>query len=353
MLFDIVNASISQLVIHKIGSKSEGGQNVYSKKCLTFNEDSPVPGLLKQFFLATFNEPHLYHFTGAGMNGLESNAVYKTANAIFSNSSSFYENSKILAGLLYQNSAHPNIKPGEFYLTLFDNVTIFDQTVQCLGLFKSETKETFLKICPEDETIGIDCEEGINIKKLDKGCLIFNVEGEKGYVVSIVDKVSKSNEAVFWKSNFLNVDLREDNNYDTTNYLNVCKEFVDQIYTPDNEVPRENQIDLQNRTIDFFKTNESFSEDHFKTEVLGGDEEVVKAFDEYKQNFEKERGVNLNKEFTISNDVVKQENKKFRSVIKLDKNFHIYAHGNQALLERGFDESKNLYYYKLYFATES
>lgn len=351
MIYDITNAKINQLVIHKIGSHTEDIPTTYSNSCLQFSEDSIVPDHLKQYFLATFREPNLYHL--GGENGYEENLVYKIATSIFENPETFYENSRVLADLLFKSSANPNIKSGEFYVTLFEDVHILDETVYCLGLFKSENKETFLKVKPENGLIAIDCEEGINIKKLDKGCLIFNVEKDNGYVVSVVDKVSKGNEAVFWKDDFLGLEVREDNNFDTMNYLNICKEFVDQIYAPINEVPRESQIDMQNRTIDYFKTNEEFNEDVFKTEVLGGNSEIVKAFDECKENYENERGINVNKEFTISNDVVKQENKRFKSVIKLDKNFHVYVHGNEAMMRRGYDEEKKLYYYTLYFATES
>lgn len=351
MIFDITNAKINQLVIHKIGSHVENIPTTYSNHCLQFSDDSIVPDHLKHYFLATFHEPSLYHL--GGENGLEGNLVYQVVSSIFDNPTTFYENSRVLADLLYKCSSNPNIKPGEFYVTLFEDVQIFDQTVLCLGLFKSETKETFLKIRPENGLISVDCEEGINIKKLDKGCLIFNIEKEEGYIASVVDKVSKGNEAVFWKNDFLGLEMREDNNFDTMNYLNICKEFVDQVYAPVNEVPRENQIDMQNRTIDYFKNTEEFNEDIFKTEVLGGNEDVVRAFDECKENYENERGINVSKEFTISNDVVRQENKKFRSVIKLDKNFHIYVHGNQAIMERGYDPEKKMYYYQLYFATES
>ncbi|MBQ0029034.1 MAG: nucleoid-associated protein [Paludibacteraceae bacterium] len=351
MIFDIVNAQINKLVIHKIGSHADNTNNVYSKGCLQFSEDSPIPGLLKQFFLATFNEPNLYHLDSE--EGVAANMVYKVASDIFASNETFYENSRVLADLLYKNSTNPNIKQGEFYLTLFEDVKIFDETVDCIGIFKSETKETFLKICPDNDLIGIDCEEGINIKKLDKGCLIFNIEKENGYVVSVVDKVSKANEAAFWKTDFLGLSVREDNNYDTLNYLNVCKRFVDEVYSQKNEVPRENQIDLQNRTIDYFKSNDAFNEDLFKQEVLDGEETIIQAFDEHKANFEQENGVTLNREFPISNDVVKKENKRFKSVIKLDKNFHIYVHGNERRLERGFDNNLGLHYYKLYYETES
>lgn len=41
-----------------------------------------------------------------------------------------------------------------------------------------------------------------------------------------------------------------------------------------------------------------------------------------------------------------------KSVIKLDKNFHIYVHGRRDLIERGFDEEKGKKYYKVYFDEE-
>ena len=37
----------------------------------------------------------------------------------------------------------------------------------------------------------------------------------------------------------------------------------------------------------------------------------------------------------------------FKSVIKLDSNFHIYVHGKREWIERGFDEEKKLIIIKL------
>ncbi len=42
-----------------------------------------------------------------------------------------------------------------------------------------------------------------------------------------------------------------------------------------------------------------------------------------------------------------------RSVLKLDKNFHIYIHGDRELIERGYDEEKGKSFYKVYFEEES
>ncbi|MDR0604368.1 MAG: hypothetical protein LBG80_08720 [Bacteroidales bacterium] len=40
-----------------------------------------------------------------------------------------------------------------------------------------------------------ESEKGININKLDKGCLIFNTERENGYIVAVVDNTNKGTDA--------------------------------------------------------------------------------------------------------------------------------------------------------------
>ena len=350
MLFDIINAGIEQLVIHRIGSRTDNTENVYSQQCVEMEEESPVPFLLKQYFLASFREPSLYHL--GGTKDLSENIVYQSVCAIFDNPALFYEHSRILAALLYENSSHPQIKPGEFYLTLFDGVRIFDQTVKCLGIFKSENKETYLKICSGENSFDVNYEEGINIRKLDKGCLIFDIEREKGFVASLIDKVSKHNEALFWKEDFLGLEERQDNNFFTHNYLNVCKGFVEDVFSPANDVPRTEQIDMLNRSINYFKENTLFDEGRFEKDVLAAPD-IVSAFSQFKEFYEEQNNVSLNEEFKISPDVVKKENKYFKSVLKLDKNFHVYVHGNRQFIEKGFDQSRGLYYYRLFFEHET
>ena len=46
-----------------------------------------------------------------------------------------------------------------------------------------------------------------------------------------------------------------------------------------------------------------------------------------------------------------RRSRRSKSVIKLDKNFHIYVHGNRELIEQGEDEKGK--YYKVYFKEES
>ncbi len=58
-------------------------------------------------------------------------------------------------------------------------------------------------------------------------------------------------------------------------------------------------------------------------------------------------------EFDISGSAVKKMKKVFKSVIKLDKNFHIYVHGNRDYIRKGFDEESGMNYYQVFFKEES
>ncbi len=56
--------------------------------------------------------------------------------------------------------------------------------------------------------------------------------------------------------------------------------------------------------------------------------------------------------FDVSNSAVKDEKKYFKHVLKLDKNFHVYIHGQKKLVERMISD-RDMNYYKLYFREEN
>ena len=57
--------------------------------------------------------------------------------------------------------------------------------------------------------------------------------------------------------------------------------------------------------------------------------------------------------FAISIQAVKKQARVFKSVLKLDKNFHVYIHGDKSLIEKGFDERTGKNFYKIYFDEEA
>ena len=56
--------------------------------------------------------------------------------------------------------------------------------------------------------------------------------------------------------------------------------------------------------------------------------------------------------FEISAQAVKKQARVFKNVLKLDKNFHIYIHGNREMIEQGVDENGRKYY-KIYYEEEN
>lgn len=348
-MFDFSNVNLNQIIVHQIGNRVEEEGVKLSKREMQVN-DHTVEGILKQYFLSPFKADYFYNFSHE--SDLQLNAVFNFAKQLFDNPNSFYEQSTNLAYHLYNSSNHPKIKPGEFYVVRFSDVQIGDEVVDGIGLFKSETKDTYIRVYQKEENYEVDYENGINIKKLDKGCLIFNSEEEYGFKVSIIDATNKANEALYWRDEFLGVAPRENEFYQTNQLIDMCRSFSDEILTEKNNVEKHEQVSFLKRTEDYLKKHNDFNNEDFKNIVIG-DEQISEAFEEFKQGFEQERELTPFEQFKISEPALKKGKKFFRSIIKLDKNFHVYVHSNPDFIEKGFDNLRSLKYYKLYFHDES
>lgn len=347
-MINFENCEISNIVIHSIGNKFENGNLTLSDNCF-LPDDADVLNLLKSYFLSAFKKDAYYHFVSYE-NELLNNPVYASIAQIFDDEDEFYQQSVEIAQHLFEQSNNPNIKTGELYVVHFKNCNIEEGICDAIGIFKSETKDTFLKIVMNQNTYQLIGESGINIKKLDKACIVFNINREYGYKACILDKTN-AKEAIYWTNDFLGLEPGEDSYFQTVNYLNLCKDFVKEIYNQENDVPRAEQIDILNRSINFFKDTNVFSEDRFKEEVVQ-EPEVISAFENFKCQFESDNNIELPQEFNVSDYAVKDEKKYFKHVLKLDKNFHVYIHGEKKYIRKGYDSEKDMNYYMLYFRNE-
>jgi hypothetical protein len=79
--------------------------------------------------------------------------------------------------------------------------------------------------------------------------------------------------------------------------------------------------------------------------------DVIQSFNQYKKDYQQEYELDLADDFSISESAVKKQSRVFKSVIKLDKNFHIYVHGNRNLIEQGADNNGK--FYKIYYEEEN
>lgn len=347
-MFNFTEAEISHLIVHSVGNRNENGKLVLSKSEIN-PIDEYLDAVLQAYFFKPFKTEEYFQFDTENSENLE---VAQAAKALFETPSEFVTHSSTIARHLYEVSSHPKIKSGELYVVYFNNCIIDDEMCDAIGIFKSENKDTFIRVMTSGETLGINCDKGININKLDKGCLIFNTEADDGYKIAVIDKTNKGAEALYWLTNFLNAVPKENDYYDTRQFLDLCKNFSDQVLTDNNNVSNTDKIGFLNKSFDFFNKNETFEEDNFEEEVIDN-EEVALAFKEFKESYTQNSLIEPPDQFQISDDAVKNSKKFFKSVIKLDKNFHIYVHSRADFIEKGYDQNKDLRFYKLYYESET
>lgn len=346
-MLQLENTELTDLVLHRVGRKSEEEVISFSKTPLDLSEK--LKFTLLKYFLTAFKSEEFYNFYHE--SDISLNEVFIYAGDIFENPGNIYGQSVNLAKHLFEKSVHPKIKSGEFYTAYLKNCVVDGITTDAVGLFKSENKDTFLKVHSSDNGFELESDNGININKLDKGCLIFNIEKENGYVVAVVDNTNKGVDAQYWIDDFLHVRQRKDEYYNTQNVLTLCKNFVTNEFPQQFSVSKADQIDMLNKSVRFFKENDNFDMNDFTNEVIG-QPDVIQSFNQYKQDFQKDKEIEFSDNFAISGPAVKRQSRVFKSVIKLDKNFHIYVHGNSSLIEQGTDDIGRKFY-KIYYEEES
>jgi hypothetical protein len=348
-MVEIAKATLNKLIIHKVGNKLLDDGVVLSSEPVDLSGQEALTKILITYFLTPFKDPVFYNFHH--VSSLDLNEIYTIATSIFESRRGFVKKSKDIANILYEYSNHPKIKSGELYVVYFEECQVNNTFTDAIGIFKSENKDTFLKIFEEDENLRVNSDDGINIKKLDKGCIIFNLDGPEGYRVCILDNQNTNQEAQYWKDEFLKLKPVADNYFQTKNYLSLAKNFVTERLDDEFEVSKADQIDYLNRSIDYFKKHEQFNEQEFQESVFEH-QSVIKSFKNFKNDFQHANDIHIVSEFDISDHAVKKQSKIFKSVLKLDRNFHIYIHGDRDLIEKGVDEDGRKYY-KIFYREES
>ena len=181
---------------------------------------------------------------------------------------------------------------------------------------------------------------------MDKACLI--LFDEEPYTVLSIDNGSR--EAEYWNA-FAGIDYKKDHVNDTNHFLQMTKTYITDQLPEEFEVSKTDQIDLLNKSINYFKNNDEFQQSEFEVEVFG-DATAIESFRYFDKQYQEEMDLDHSDHFKIAANSVKKQARIFKSVLKLDKNFHVYIHGNRDLIERGVD-SDGRKYYKIYYDKET
>ena len=166
----------------------------------------------------------------------------------------------------------------------------------------------------------------------------------------IFDNQNRGEEAQYWKEQFLSLSPQKNEFHNTQHFLSLTKQFITGPLETELKVPKNEQVELLHKSIDYFKSRESFDIDEFQTEVFGKDDQI-EAFRHFGSRYTENNDFDLAAQFDISTEAVKKQIRIFKSVVKLDRNFHIYIHGRTDLIEKGVDLDGRKFY-KMYYQEE-
>ncbi len=344
-MIDHRRSEMEQLSIHYVGNNGNGEEMKLSEAPFEF-KDERIKDLLMHYFLTPFKSGIYFHLKKTHHD------IYGLIEDFFKYKTNMHSLSKRIASRLFDASVHPKIHGGEFYMAYFKDMVVDGELCDAIGIFKTETRENFLRISEGIDKFDVESDKGINLNKLDKGALIFNTEKEKGYKVSMIDTNSKSPMiSLYWQEDFLHLVPREDSYFHTGHFIEAAKGFCEEVLTEENNVPRTQQMAILNKSINFLKGRDKFTMKEFETEVMP-QPKVQKEFKKYLSEYVEATNIKAQEEFEVSKTAVDKNKKYLRGIIKLDHNFHIYVHGMHELLEKCFDEEKGMKYYKVYFENE-
>ncbi len=341
-MLDTKAINFERISVHYVGSQVNDPTIMISESDLPVLHDD-LKKSLKKYFFGQFKVPEFYAFSDVTERP---SALYKIVEQVFDNPDQIHHHSKSIAEHLYNQSIHPKIKSGELVVVYFEDLVVEDEMVNGIGIFKSESKDAFIKLLLRSNTYDIQLDKGINVNKVDKGVLIFNTDKSQGYKMLVTDSKRLNGEAQFWINDFIGCEMRKDEFNSTTVYIQATKAFIEDQLADGAYEDKSDSYKALDASKDYFESKENFDEKEYLESVFH-DEEVIDAFNEFKSN----RQLNLLNNFDISEPAVKRHSNVYKSVIKLDKNFHIYVHGNREMIKRGQDEDGRKFY-KIYYEEE-
>jgi len=349
-MINLYNTQIDTLSLHRVGNKSRNESFFITDNPYTLNDE--ITPLVKEFFLKPFRDKEEVYFQFAHDVDLEYNEMFKFASEMFANPDKAHDVSKQITKHLYDQSAHPHIKAGEVFVAYLKNVSIDNNIVDAIGIFKTEIQSDFFQFKENETAIEMLLQHGISLSKLDKGCLIFNHKKEEGFKILCIDQ--NRYDARYWLEHFLSVDAFEDENFQTKKYLQFVQGFAKDIVLPAEDTKE--QVMFQNRAVNYFAKNDQFEESNFLNEVLDNPD-LIPEFKNYKVDKGEKYSIEDLTTFQISNSAVSDARKKFKNVIKLDtgmtiKMDFINPESAEKFLEKGWDEEKQMYFYLAYFNKE-
>lgn len=328
--------------VQKVGNKSCGDGIAFASKADDITSASEfISTLIKNTFkFDVFSRLD-------AIDELSTNNVYRFVQKIFSDKACFVSQSNNLARHLYDQSNHPNIINGEFYVVYIDDCCVNGQTTDALLLLKTEIKDSFLTVTYENGEYSIKPQLGLSTKHVDKGCLIYNIEKDKGYLLSIVDNSTTRQDGRYWTQNFLYAKEIVSDYQQTEGIANFFASLIQKV-TESNP----------NRALDLAKASRSIAQrlQESGTEInttdlissLEFDDNMSSIISSFRQDYEEKAG-KIPERFISNQNAIKRKAITKSNVLRVGCGFEVKILDPSAPIEQGYDDEKGRNFLKLYF----
>ena len=281
------------------------------------------------------------------IDDLNSNNAYRFIQKIFSDKATLVSQSNNLARHLYDQSTHPNIINGEFYVVYIEDCSVNGLTADAILLLKTEIKDSFLTVTYENGEYSIKPQFGLGTKHIDKGCLIFNIEKDNGYLLSIVENSTIRQDGRYWTQNFLYTKEIISDFQQTENVANFCASLIQKVI----ETNPARSLDLAKASRSIVQRLQVPGTKINTTELISPlelDENISSTISSYRQEYEEKVG-NVPERFISNPNAIRRKAITKSNVLRVGSDFEVKILDPSATVEQGYDAEKGRNFLKLYF----
>lgn len=195
-MIDISTALVTNAIVHRVGNRVR--EEGYSLSSQEIKRSKDIDDIFLRHYLSPLvrrNEFYsFYHESDLGLN-----AIHHFTAQIFKDTPAFYEQSHNIAKHLYSASNHPKISGGELIIILFSGVIVDGIACNALGIYRIETKDSYLDVSDDSGTFQLIERTGISLDKMQKGALVLSSDNR----VFAIDSLSQKTK--YWMESFLKI----------------------------------------------------------------------------------------------------------------------------------------------------
>jgi len=342
-----VNARIKKWIIHSI--RNEYGQSVLNlSESHHPNLSEEQQAIITNYFLGGFKSDEYFGFD---LDKTSETSVYSSIRSMFLAPVEFVTMSQRIVEKFESCIEVDKLDETFLMCAEFEGALFNGEEVRAIGVFRASNKQKFAEFDQELSPISMEIRTGHSLTKPDFAAVVFDTLDREGYRMLILDPDRKGAVPSLWSSDFLQTKAVKSGFGMTTNYMDMCKSFIVEQMPKEFEMDRATQASFLNKSSSYFKKADEIDTETFVAEVFE-QSDIIDSFDKFKDQFVSERQIEIDDRFAASKPAIRQGNKDFKSVLKLDKNFHVYVHGNREMIEQGFDAERGLKFYKIFFKEE-